>query len=209
VSDNAYDVLSTTVHFSGRVISVRSDQVRMPDGKVATRDIVEHPGAVGVVALDDDDRVLMIRQYRPAVAAYLWELPAGLLDEVGESAADAAARELAEEVGIGARTWAVLVDAYTSSGMTDEAYRVYLARDLSAKAIDFVAGPDEESDMQEEWVPLDDAVARVLAGEITNGLAAMGILATAVARAAGYADLRGVDSPWSARPLHSLTPQTE
>ena len=208
MSDHAYDVLSSTPRFAGRVISVRSDEVRMPDGHVVTRDVVEHPGAVGVVALDDQDRVLMIRQYRPAIGAYLWELPAGLLDEVGESAADAAARELVEEVGIGARTWAVLVDAYTSSGMTDEAYRIFLARDLSAKASDFVAGPDEESDLQEEWVPLDYAVARVLAGEITNGLAAMGILATALARAASYTGVRSVDAPWSARPQHRLTPRT-
>lgn len=196
----SYGVVSSSVRYAGPVISLRSDGVRMPGGRVAVRDVVVHPGAVGVVVLDEDERVLMIRQYRHAVRSYLWELPAGLLDEAGESAADAAARELAEEVGITAQQWAVLVDAYSSAGMTDEAYRVYLARGLSPKQPDFVAGPDEESDLQEEWVALPDAVARVLAGGITNGLAAVGILAAAAARQTGYAGLRQVWAPWPARP---------
>lgn len=200
MTDSSYAVVSSDVRFSGRVITVRSDVVQMPDGREVVRDVVVHPGAVGVVVLDNDGRVLMIRQYRHAVRSYLWELPAGLLDEADESAADAAARELAEEVGITARDWSVLVDVFSSSGMSNEAYRVYLARDLSAKAIDFRPGPDEESDLREEWVPLGDAVSRILAGEITNGLAAIGILATAAARPGGYAGLRPVGSPWPARP---------
>lgn len=208
MTDNAYDVVASTVRFTGPVISLRSDEVRMPDGRVATRDVVEHPGAVGILALDGDDRVLMIRQYRPAVGAYLWELPAGLLDEAGESAADAAARELTEEVGITADTWAVLIDALASPGASDEAYRIYLARGLSAKATDFVAGPDEESDLQEGWVPLGQAVADVLAGAITNGLAVMGILAAAAARHDNFAGLRRVDAPWPARPGHAPSAQT-
>jgi len=172
----------------------------MPDGSTAFRDVVVHPGAVGVVPLDDQDRVLMIRQYRPAVRRYLWELPAGLLDEDGESAADTAARELVEEVGITASEWHVLVDVYSSAGMSDEAYRIYLARGLSAKAEDFQPGVDEESDLQEDWIGLDEAVARVLAGDITNGLAALGILATAVSRSDRYTGLRAVSTPWPARP---------
>lgn len=171
----------------------------MPDGSVANREVIAHPGAVGVVALDDADRVLMIRQYRPAIRSYLWELPAGLLDAPGEDARDAAARELAEEVGISARDWSVLVDVHSSPGMTNEMYRVYLARGLSDKASDWVAGPDEESDLQEEWVQLSAAVARVLAGDITNGLAVAGILATSAWRA-GSAEPRPVDASWLGRP---------
>jgi ADP-ribose pyrophosphatase len=198
MADPSYDVLSSAVQFAGRIITVRTDEVRMPGGSVATREVVSHPGAVGVVALDPDDRVLMIRQYRPAVRRYLWELPAGLLDVPGEDPFDTAIRELAEEVGIGAREWAVLVDVHSSPGMSDEAYRVYLARELSDKTTDFVAGPDEESDLQEEWVALPDAVARVLAGDISNGLAVAGILATAAWRA-GALPLRPVDAPWVGR----------
>jgi ADP-ribose pyrophosphatase len=198
MTDSSYDVLSSTVHFSGRVITVRSDEVRMPDGAVVTREVVAHPGAVGVLALDADDRILMIRQYRPAVRRYLWELPAGLLDAPGEDPFDTAIRELAEEVGISAREWAVLVDVHSSPGMTDEAYRVYLARGLSDKAADFVAGPDEEADLQEDWVALPGAVARVLAGDITNGLAVAGILAAA-AWHSGSLPLRPVDAPWDGR----------
>ncbi|MEP7053829.1 MAG: NUDIX hydrolase [Actinomycetota bacterium] len=202
-TDSAYDVVSSTTHYAGRVITLRCDEVRMPDGRIVVRELIEHPGAVGVVALDDNERVLMIRQYRPAVRTYLWELPAGLLDEPGESAIDAAARELAEEVGISALRWEVLVDVRSSPGMTDEAYRVYLARGLSAKPHDFTAGPDEEADMQEQWVPLSAAVDRVLAGEITNGLAVAGILAADLARQRGYAGLRATSADWPARPNHA------
>lgn len=199
MSDPTYDVVSSTVRFEGRVITVRSEQVRMPDGSIAVRDVIAHPGAVGVLALDADDRLLMIRQYRPAVRSYLWELPAGLLDAPGEDARGAAIRELAEEVGISARDWAVLVDVHGSPGMTNEMYRVYLARGLSEKSTDFVAGPDEEADLQEEWVQLADAVSRVFAGEITNGLAVSAILAAAAWRSGAIA-LRDADAPWPGRP---------
>ncbi len=198
-----YEVLRSLRRFEGRVISVRSDTVRMPGGAIAVRDVVEHPGAVGVVVLDDDDRLIMIRQYRHPVRAYMWELPAGLLDEAGESALSAAQRELFEEVGLRAARWNVLVDVHSSAGMTDEAYRVYLARDVSAKAEDFVPGVHEEADMEEKWLQLDDAVAAVLAGEITNGLAVAGILAADRARRDGYTTLRPADASWPARPLHA------
>jgi 8-oxo-dGTP pyrophosphatase MutT (NUDIX family) len=202
MSSHSYEVVSSQRRFDGPVISVRSDTVRMPGGGTAVRDVVEHPGAVGVVALDDDEQVLMIRQYRHPVGDYLWELPAGLLDTPAESALVTARRELAEEVGITASDWAVLVDAHASAGMTDEAFRVYLARGLSAKTADFTPGEHEESDLTEEWVPLERAVARVLAGEITNGLAIVGVLACAAARASSYDGLRAADAPWPTRPDH-------
>jgi 8-oxo-dGTP pyrophosphatase MutT (NUDIX family) len=204
MSGHQYEVVSTQRRYDGPVISVRSDVVRMPGGGTAVRDVVEHPGAVGVVALDDAQRVLMIRQYRHPVGDYLWELPAGLLDTPGELPAQTAQRELAEETGVTARDWSVLVDCFSSSGMTDEAFRVFLARDISAKAADFAAGEHEEADLVEEWVPLDAAVARVLAGEITNALAVVGILACTAARASSYTWLLPVDAPWRARPDHGV-----
>ena len=203
MTSTPYEVLRSLRRFEGRVISVRSDTVRMPGGAIAVRDVVEHPGAVGVVVLDDVDRLIMIRQYRHPVRAYMWELPAGLLDEAGESALSAAQRELLEEVGLRAARWDVLVDVHSSAGMTDEAYRVYLARDVSAKAADFVPGAHEEADMEEKWLPLDDAVSAVLAGEITNGLAVAGILATDRARRDGYTTLRPADARWPARAQHA------
>ena len=95
-----YEVTESTLAYQGRVISVRRDQVRMPDGDISQRDVVVHPGAVGVVALDEADRVVMVHQYRHPVGGPLWELPAGILDVPGEPASSAAARELAEETGL-------------------------------------------------------------------------------------------------------------
>jgi ADP-ribose pyrophosphatase len=116
--------------FEGRVISVRKDRVTMPGDTTSQRDVVVHPGAVGAVALDDQGRVLLVTQYRHPVRRRLDELPAGLLDKPGEPALQAAQRELVEEAGLAADTWHVLVDTLTSPGMSDEAIRIFLARDL-------------------------------------------------------------------------------
>ena len=121
---------------SGRVISVRTDQVAPAEGDSFTRDVVEHPGAVGIIALDHDDRLLLVSQYRHPVGHRLLEPPAGLLDVDGEDPATAAARELAEEGHVRAGEWRLLVDAFTSPGMTDETIRIYLARGLQPIAED-------------------------------------------------------------------------
>ena len=199
MSVDQYAVLASTRRFEGNVISVRTDEVRMSDGTVATREIVEHPGAVGVVALDDDDRIVLINQYRHPVGGYLDELPAGLLDVPGEAALEAARRELSEEAGIAASDWHVLVDLYTSPGMTDEAIRVFLARGLS-DALEHFAPKHEEITLTVSRIPLYEAVRRALCGEITNAAAVAGICAVALARANGWHDLRPADAPWSARP---------
>ncbi|MDT3445749.1 MULTISPECIES: NUDIX domain-containing protein [unclassified Pseudofrankia] len=183
------------------MIAIRRDLVRMPDGDVSQRDVVVHPGAVGVVALDDAERVVMVRQYRHPVRGPLWELPAGILDLPGEPASTAAARELAEEAALRAEQWAVLADVWASPGMTDEAYRVFLARGLSEiPATERYAGVHEEAEMSVARVPLDEAVTRVLEGDITNAMAVVGILAAARARDIGFATLRSPDAPWPARP---------
>ncbi|WP_163552819.1 NUDIX domain-containing protein [Candidatus Frankia alpina] len=198
-----YEVTESALAYEGRIISVRRDQVRMPEGDVSQRDVVVHPGAVGVVALDDGGRVVMVHQYRHPVGGPLWELPAGILDVAGEPASVAAARELAEETGLRADRYDLLVDVWSSPGMTDEAYRVFLARDLrEIPAAQRYVPVHEEAEMGLARIDLDEAVARVLRGEITNAMAVVGLLAAARARAADFAGLRPLGAPWPARPAH-------
>lgn len=192
-----HQVVSTETVYDGRIIRVRKDEVSMPGDTTSQRDVVEHPGAVGVVALDDDGRVLLVNQYRHPVRRRLDELPAGLLDVTGEPALETAQRELAEEAGYAADTWHVLVDTLTSSGMTDEAIRVFLARDLREVHRD--VQEHEELDMTTSWVPLEEAVRRVMAGELENGMAAVGLLAADRAVRDGLDGLRPGDAPWPSR----------
>jgi ADP-ribose pyrophosphatase len=196
---DAYDVVGSETKFQGQVIAVRVDDVRMSDGSVAKREIVSHPGAVGVVALDDEGKIVLVNQYRPAVQARMDELPAGLLDVDGESALDAAKRELAEEAGLAADEWNVLVDLCTSPGMSDEAVRIFLARGLHAAPSDFEA-EHEELTLTATREPLAEAVRRALSGGMTNAAAVAGVLATVHGRATGWRDLRPADAPWPARP---------
>jgi len=199
--EHAYATRSSEVVFTGKVIQVRSDVVAMPGGGVSQRDVVVHPGAVGIVVLDDTERVFLIRQYRHPVGDRLWELPAGLLDKAGEPALEAAARELAEEAGLRAGEWAVLLDTYNSPGMSDEAVRIFLARAIEEiPAEDRYAGIDEEAEMTPAWVPLDEAVDQVFWGEISNSMAVSGILAAAQARTDGFASLRPAEAAWPAKP---------
>jgi len=192
-----HPVVESTLQFhSGRVIDVRTDVVRMPSGDTTERDVVVHPGAVGIIAMDEQERVLFIQQYRHAVGHLCWEPPAGLLDESGEDPLDAARRELFEEAHVRADRWDVLVDAFTSSGMTDESVRIYLARDVRSAEGERHAGEHEESDMPTRWVALDDAVTAILDGRLHNPLAAMGILATAALRSKSYTGLRDAHAPW-------------
>lgn len=188
---------SETLHV-GRVLAVRLDQVVMPGGRVARREIVEHPGAVAIVALHDDASVMMIDQYRHAVGRRLRELPAGLLDTAGEEPVSTARRELVEEVGCTAQEWSVLVDVVSSPGFSDEAVRVFLARGLTEIGRP-AGGDDEEADLSVVRVPLTDAVRQVLAGEIVNASTVAGLLA-AEAVLAGMAQPRPVDASWPDRP---------
>jgi ADP-ribose pyrophosphatase len=171
----------------------------MPDGEVAARDVVVHPGAVAVLALDGHDRVLMIRQYRHPAGRLLWELPAGLRDVDGEPPLATAQRELAEETGWRAQTWHTLADCFTSPGMSSERIRVFLARGVSEvppAERDFTP-VQEEACIEIAWVPLDDAAGAVLGGDIHNQTTAVGILAAYAARADGFAGLRDPRAPES------------
>jgi len=173
------------------VFDVVRETVDLGESGVVRREFVRHPGAVAVVAMDDDDRVLLLSQYRHPVRRVLWEPPAGLRDVEGEDLRAAAERELAEEADLVAASWWVLVDYFTSPGASDEALRVFLARDLTEVPADQRHDrTDEERDMVPVWAPLDDAVADVLAGRLQNPSAVVGILAAAAARARGWTDLR-------------------
>lgn len=189
-----YRVLAHESVFDGHVISLRRDTVAMPGGGDSVREVVTHPGAVAVVALDDDGRVVLVRQYRHPVGQYLWELPAGLRDADGEPPLETAKRELAEEALLAAERWSLLTTTYSSPGFCDEMVLVYLAEGLRE-----VARPEgftvehEELDMSVERVPLGDAVQRVFDGDIRNAAAVVGLLAAAQARAAGPR-LRDVDA---------------
>jgi ADP-ribose pyrophosphatase len=175
---HSYDVLSSEVAYRGRVITLRRDVVRMPGGGTGVREVVEHPGAVGVVALDDRLDVLLIRQYRHALRDSIWEVPAGVRDVEGEDPAATAARELHEETGWTAGTFEHLVTAHPTPGWSDERFEVYLARDLR-EAAERPEVEDEERDLELRWLPLAEACAWVLDGRITNALCAVGVLAAA------------------------------
>ena len=189
-----YRVLDSETVFDGHVISLRRDTVAMPGGGDSVREVVAHPGAVAVVAVDDEGRVVLLRQYRHPVGRYLWELPAGLRDSDGEPPLETAKRELAEEVLLAAECWSLLTTTYSSPGFSDELVLVYLAEDLrDVERPEGFTVEHEELDMTIERVPLADAVQRVFDGDIRNAAAVVGVLAAAQARAAAPR-LRPVDA---------------
>ncbi|MGV9348952.1 NUDIX domain-containing protein [Streptomyces spiralis] len=199
-----WEIRATRTPFTGAKTSVRTDDVVMPDGSVATRDYQVHPGSVAVLALDSEDRVLVIRQYRHPVRQRLWEIPAGLLDVPGENPLHAARRELYEEAHVKAEDWRVLTDLYTTPGGCDEAVRIFLARELSEAEGERFAAEHEETDMELARVPVADLVRDVLAGELHNNCLVVGVLALVAARQGDGLDaLRPAEAPWPARPFES------
>jgi 8-oxo-dGDP phosphatase len=188
---------SDTLHV-GRVVALRLDQVVMPGGRTAGREIVEHPGSVAILALHDDDSVVMIDQYRHPVGRRIRELPAGLLDAPDEDPVATARRELVEEVGYTARDWSVLVDMVASPGFSDEAVRVFLACGLT-KVGRPTGDDDEEADLRLVRLPMAEAVRQVLAGQIVSAPTVAGLLALKAGLASGVAP-RPVDTPWPDRP---------
>lgn len=197
MADHVFEVVSSETAYQGNILALRVDQVRMPGGETATREVIEHYGAVAIAAVDDDGRVAMIYQYRHPLGHRLWELPAGLLDAAGEDPLTTAKRELQEEAGLAASGWRVLVDVASSPGFTDEAVRAYLATGLSH--IDRPDAKDEEADLSLHWFSLDEAADMALAGEIVNGTSVAGVLAAYATVVVGK-PTRPADAPWQDRP---------
>jgi 8-oxo-dGTP pyrophosphatase MutT (NUDIX family) len=196
----AHPVEGSVVDFHGLVWDVTSETVLLPSGERVVRDLIRHPSAVAVLALDDDDRVLVVHQYRHPVGATLWELPAGLLDIAGEDVQVAARRELREETHHEGDRWWVLADFFTSPGFCDEALRIYLVRDVREASGEQHDRHGEERDMPVAWIPLDDLRDAILAGDLHNPALLVGVLAACAAREGGWTSLRPADAPWPLGP---------
>lgn len=197
MAEHVFETTSSEALHTGNIFTLRRDHVRMPGGAVAVREVVEHYGAVAVLAMDEHGNIPLIYQYRHPLGRRLWELPAGLLDVAGEPAHHTAARELQEEAGLRADTWQVLVDLDTSPGFSDESVRVFLATGLGE--IPRPEGHHEEADLTLRWHSLAEATRMVFSGDIVNAIAVAGILA-AGAVTNGLAQPRGLDSPWTDKP---------
>jgi len=190
-------VLSSRVRLDGAVWSVRTDEVDLGAAGVVTRDVVVHGGAVAAFAVDADDRVVLVRQYRHPVAAMLWEPPAGLCDADGESLLDTAVRELAEEADLTASAWHTLVDLYLTPGGSTERLRVFLAEGLAdVRVADRHVRVDEEADLEIARVPFAEVLDAVLAGTVHNPALIAGTLALAAHRGLARPALRPPDAPW-------------
>lgn len=192
------EVVSSETAFEGKVWNVRRDVFRY-NGDEITREYVDHTGAVAVLAMDDDGRVLLIRQYRHPVRHRDWEIPAGLLDQDGERPLLAAQRELGEEADLEADEWNVLADVFTSPGGNDEEIRIYLARGIRSTGSAF-AREDEEADIEVRWVPLDEAVDAVLQRRVHNAPLIIALLSARAARDQGWSTLGAADEPWPSHP---------
>lgn len=190
----AYPLRESERVFDGRVWNIRRDTFEL-GGRQIVREYVDHPGAVAVLALDDRERVFLIRQYRHPVRTRGWEIPAGLLDVHGEPPIAAAKRELAEEGDLEASEWAVLADFFTSPGGSDEAIRIFLARGIRALPEPF-AREDEEAHMETRWAGLDECVDAVLSRRLRNPSLTIGVLAAQAARARGWLTLGEADAEW-------------
>ncbi|SMG50110.1 ADP-ribose pyrophosphatase [Agreia pratensis] len=192
----ALPIVSSEVVFTGAIWDVRRETFDY-NGDQITREFVDHTGAVAVLAIDDEDRILLIKQYRHPVRSREWEIPAGLLDVADEDPLEAAKRELAEEVDLAAASWSVLSDYVTTPGGNNEAIRVYLARQLSDT--EAFAREDEEADIEKRWVPLDEALDAVVGRRIQNPSLVVAVYAASVARSRGWSTLGPEDAPWPQR----------
>jgi ADP-ribose pyrophosphatase len=181
-------LVSSEVLKRGRILDFRIDTVEAADGHRSTRDIAGHPGGVCMVAIDAEDRVLLVRQWRHAIGGPLLEIPAGTLDRDAEGSIEdhelAAARELEEETGSRAGTWRYLGGFYTAPGFTSELMHLYLATDLTS-AHEGGLHPDEDEHLELHPVPFADALAMAMRGEIHDAKSMVGLLMAARLRESG------------------------
>lgn len=194
---HTFEVVDSEILVESPILALRRDRVRMPGGMISNREVVEHFGAVAVVARDSQGHICLLRQWRQTAADRLIELPAGILDIADEDPLTAAERELAEEAGVAATEWSLLTDIFTSPGFAEETVRIYLAESLTE--VDRPDPEDEEADMSLDWVDLDDAVDMVLRGDIVNAIAVAGILAAHATIVLGK-PRRKADEPFDIRP---------
>ncbi|MEZ0239682.1 MAG: NUDIX hydrolase [Chloroflexota bacterium] len=180
-------VIDSRVIHRGRYLTFRVDTVELADGRRSTRDIAGHPGAVAIVALDAEDRVALVRQWRLPADGTLLEIPAGGLDVHADGSKedpdDAAPRELEEETGLQAATWRKLGAFYSAPGFTDELMHLYLATDLTPAHPDVRLGPDEDERLVLSWMPWGDAVAAAEHGDIRDAKSIVGLFWLARLRA--------------------------
>ncbi|MET4100579.1 8-oxo-dGTP pyrophosphatase MutT (NUDIX family) [Agrococcus sp. UYP10] len=205
----AQPVLARERLFDGRVWDVEAQEFELGGTRIR-REVVVHPGAVAIAAVNERDELMLVHQYRHPAGGTLWELPAGLLDVEGEDPLDAAKRELAEETDLAADGWQTLLDVSTSGGGSTEIIRVYLATDVR-ELPDAFDRFHEEAEMERRWVPLDEIVEAALAMRIHNATLLSAALALAAMRTAGGTAHRleahrvhahPVDVPFDWHPLH-------
>lgn len=200
---NPRTLVSRETAFTGQIFDVVRETFALTEGgDELVRDYMKHPGAVAIAALNEDNEILLINQYRQPVEMNMWEIPAGLLDIDGESPLHAAQRELAEETDLSARTWHTLAEFNNSPGCSTEANRIFLARGIEdAAAGDLIEREAEEAEIVTRWVPIERAVSAVLSSELHSPTSNLAILAVWASIQRGHADLQAPDKPW---PAHKL-----
>jgi ADP-ribose pyrophosphatase len=182
-TEQAWPVSKTEPKFESPYVSLSIDTIVDPQGEEHGRAVVRPNGAVGVLAIDDDDRVLLVEQYRHPVGRRMLEIPAGTLDVDGEAPLDAAIRELAEEADVVAAKWEPMLDLFATPGYSTEHWQVFWASQLSAvPEAERTIRVAEEADMTQWWLPFDQAVEAVLAGRFTDSMTVSAILAAQVLR---------------------------
>lgn len=169
-----------TTHFRGRIISLTTDEVRLPNGHLASLEVVHHPGGAAAVAIDAQERVCLLRQYRYVSDGWLWELPAGKL-EPNEPPLITAQRELVEEAGVSAREWRTLGSYLSSPGIFTEVLHLFLATDVAPAA----AAHEQAEVIEVHWVPFTEACAWAESGRIRDGKTALGLLRARYVRSGG------------------------
>lgn len=187
------DVSEHQTVYQGRIWDIVHDTFQIGTYEVS-RDYMRHTGAVAILAVNDQDEILTIRQYRQPVGAYLIEVPAGLLDQTDEDPLVAAQRELLEEAGYIAQQWSVLTDFFTTPGSSSEAVRIYLAQQIELANVNREHLDEEESEIEVRWVPRAEALACIQAGTWQSPTLLVSVLSYVA-----FSQTRSAQASWNAR----------